>query len=139
MKMTVQQRLRDAVERAGVTFVQSGGVMLLLMFNAQNTSFWHTAATVGLQTAITFLLAFIPTVGATFWVDLGYRVGRTIVTTVASVALADQLDLFQANTWRAVWLAVGMAVAVLVKGAVVEHYAPPQQARLTPASLVPAA
>jgi hypothetical protein len=138
--MTFNKWLRDTTERAMVTFVQAIIVFLPVLLAGHYDSSAIKAIVAAVIPAVGSVVlnavtAFVPS-PATFSLDLAYRGVRTFVITVLSAITGGGFNLFDVTAWRALGLAALMAVAVLLKGAVVKKFAAAQP--MTPASLAAA-
>ncbi len=110
--------LVDALERAFASLVQALLVFVPLLFGVWDRALGRTMIAAGFAAVgsviLAALLAPIPS-PRTWRADALFRVVRTFLVTVLSLALATGFDLFSLSGWRTVLLAGLVSVLAVVK------------------------
>lgn len=124
--------LVDALERAFASLVQALLVFVPLLFGVWDEALGRTMLAAGFAAVGAVLLAVLlaPVPKPRSWLgDAVFRVVRTFLVTVLSLALASGFDLFSVSGWRSVLLAGLVSALAVVKAFL---------AKLIPGTITPA-
>lgn len=132
--LTFRSWLIDTAERSLVSLLQAVLLFVPTIAGAWNASVLTALAIAGFQAVGAVLVSALATLApppTTWALDTLFRVGRTFLVSVLSLATAAQFDLFSAEAWQAATIAAGMAALTVAKAL----FAGRQPGRITPASL----